>query len=271
MHARNADIEAARREAPADIEWPKLDGHHGIPVLNVPLGSPRYVNAYMRGNAEELQEAAVETFAEAVDATVLTAVERLESVLGRGSFNATSSARRYDPFLNDARGSATYAAAVREAWGRLHMANGGHLGDADARVVMKREAEAASGSQKELTAFLDHANKFRLQNEVDELKDMVPDEELSLPAFNVVTGSYDPRSLKSTLREFKTTRDGLTKPTARALATDIMALHPDEKSPATAALVADAHAEASSVLPTESYEPVALTSEHVRRSLSAAR
>eukprot|EP00873_Tetraselmis_striata_P009597 jgi/Tetstr1/429861/TSEL_019727.t1 len=38
----------------------------------------------------------------------------------------------------------------------------------------------------------------------DELKDLVPDAELSLPVFNVVTGSYDPRSLKSTLLEFKT-------------------------------------------------------------------
>eukprot|EP00873_Tetraselmis_striata_P009508 jgi/Tetstr1/429772/TSEL_019639.t1 len=41
---------------------------------------------------------------------------------------------------------------------------------------------------------------------MDELKDLVPDAELSLPAFNVVTGSYDPRSLKSTLLEFKTMR-----------------------------------------------------------------
>eukprot|EP00873_Tetraselmis_striata_P036720 jgi/Tetstr1/456984/TSEL_043649.t1 len=56
MHAYNADMEAARREAPADIEWPEQDGHHGIPVLNVPLGFPRYVQAYMRGKAEELQE-----------------------------------------------------------------------------------------------------------------------------------------------------------------------------------------------------------------------
>eukprot|EP00873_Tetraselmis_striata_P014475 jgi/Tetstr1/434739/TSEL_023791.t1 len=31
----------------------------------------------------------------------------------------------------------------------------------------------------------------------------------SLPAFNVVTGSYDPRSLKSTLLEFKTMRYGV--------------------------------------------------------------
>eukprot|EP00873_Tetraselmis_striata_P046206 jgi/Tetstr1/466470/TSEL_000979.t1 len=44
---------------------------------------------------------------------------------------------------------------------------------------------------------------------VDELKDLVPDAELSLPAFNVVTGSYDPRSLKSTLLEFKTMRYGV--------------------------------------------------------------
>eukprot|EP00873_Tetraselmis_striata_P034793 jgi/Tetstr1/455057/TSEL_041912.t1 len=27
MHACNADMEAARREAPADIEWPELDSH----------------------------------------------------------------------------------------------------------------------------------------------------------------------------------------------------------------------------------------------------
>eukprot|EP00873_Tetraselmis_striata_P009767 jgi/Tetstr1/430031/TSEL_019892.t1 len=155
---------------------------------------------------------------------------------------------------------------------------------------MEREVEAASGSQKELTAFLDHANNSRLRNEVcalpatcrerilfnqldaasgmwtvailtartamtphelrehdaianafrdhcvhdlgiavrrevddlfqqavplgntvprDDLKDLVPDAKLSLPAFNVVTGSYDPRSLKSTLLEFKTMRYGV--------------------------------------------------------------
>eukprot|EP00873_Tetraselmis_striata_P023635 jgi/Tetstr1/443899/TSEL_031851.t1 len=49
MQAYIADMEAARREAPADIEWPELDGHYGIAVLNVPLGSPEYVQAYMRG------------------------------------------------------------------------------------------------------------------------------------------------------------------------------------------------------------------------------
>eukprot|EP00873_Tetraselmis_striata_P009614 jgi/Tetstr1/429878/TSEL_019743.t1 len=39
MHAHSAATEAERRVTPADIEWPGLDGH-GIPVLNVPLGSP---------------------------------------------------------------------------------------------------------------------------------------------------------------------------------------------------------------------------------------
>eukprot|EP00873_Tetraselmis_striata_P021363 jgi/Tetstr1/441627/TSEL_029854.t1 len=493
MQAYIADMEAARREAPADIEWPELDGHHGIAVLNVPLGSPEYVQAYMRGKAEELREevdaslskllpakpsrrythalhhhawalpkhcmqnkagywlrnclpSEVEAFAEAVDATILAAVERvlgvsfdpstygtdtnpvvtdflaellhdpdpmaaevatlsedavararimlhpptrlkgagirrmatvrdaafigcmnailprfltrnsgtntptpgffdpqLGSVLGRGSFNATSSARQYDHFLNDAHGSDSYAAEMREAWGRLQAATAGHLGDADARH-MEREVEAASGSQKELTAFLDQANNSRLRHEVcalpatcrerilfnqldaasgmwtvaiptartvmiphelrevaagyfllpspclapvvgsqiilpltehnpvtvdlyggalmnlpapgdahwrvqhdaiadafrdhcvhdlgiavrrevddlfqeavplgntvprDELNDLVPDAELSLPAFNVVTGSYDPRSLKSTLLELKTMRYGV--------------------------------------------------------------
>eukprot|EP00873_Tetraselmis_striata_P026725 jgi/Tetstr1/446989/TSEL_034447.t1 len=372
MHAYMADMEAVRREAPADIEWPELDGHHGIAVLNVPLGSPEYVHAYMRGKAEELREEAgywlrnclpseVEAFAEAVDATVLAAVEQvlgvsfdpstygtdtnrmvtdfladllhdpdpmaaevstlsedavararsrlhlptrlkgagirrmatvrddafigcmnailprfltrnsgtitptlgffdpqLGSVLGRGIFNATSSARRYVHFLNDAHGSDSYAAEMREAWGRLQQATAGHLGDVDARV-MEREVEDASGSQKELTAFVDEANNSRLRSEVsalhvtcrelilfnqldaasgmwtvaiptprtvmtphelreavplgntvprDELKDLAPDAELSLPAFNVVSGSYDPRSLKSTLLKFKTMRKG---------------------------------------------------------------
>eukprot|EP00873_Tetraselmis_striata_P024528 jgi/Tetstr1/444792/TSEL_032640.t1 len=41
MQAYNADMEAARREAPADIECPEFC--FGIAVLNVPLGSPEYV------------------------------------------------------------------------------------------------------------------------------------------------------------------------------------------------------------------------------------
>eukprot|EP00873_Tetraselmis_striata_P021198 jgi/Tetstr1/441462/TSEL_029707.t1 len=47
MKAYTADMEAAQREAPADIEGPELDGHRGITVLNVPLGSLEYVQAYM--------------------------------------------------------------------------------------------------------------------------------------------------------------------------------------------------------------------------------
>eukprot|EP00873_Tetraselmis_striata_P022161 jgi/Tetstr1/442425/TSEL_030549.t1 len=265
MRAYNADMEAARHEAPADIEWPELDGHHGIPVLNVPLGSPEYVQAYMRGKAEELREevdaslskllsakprrrythamhhqawallkncmqhkagywlrnclpSEVEAFAEAVDATVLAAVERVLGVSFDPSTYGTDTNPVVTDFLTellhdpdpmaaeaatlsedavararsmlhlptglkgaDIRCMATvrdaafigcmndmlpsYAAAVREAWGRLQVATTSHLSDADARV-MEREAEAASGSQKELTAFLDRANNSRLRNEV---------------------------------------------------------------------------------------------------------
>eukprot|EP00873_Tetraselmis_striata_P028536 jgi/Tetstr1/448800/TSEL_036034.t1 len=56
---------------------------------------------------------------------------------------------------------------------------------------------------------------------MDKLKDLVPDAELSFPAFNVI-GSYDPRSLKSTLLEFKTMPYGVKYTTAvpRATAVD---------------------------------------------------
>eukprot|EP00873_Tetraselmis_striata_P019514 jgi/Tetstr1/439778/TSEL_028191.t1 len=117
MHAYIADMEAARREAPADIEWPELDGHHGIPVLNVP---PHLRPKHCKPDA-----------------------------LQRNFFRP----RRYHHFLNDARGSASYTAAMRETWGRLQAATSGQLSDADA-LVTEREAEVASGSQKELTPFL---------------------------------------------------------------------------------------------------------------------
>eukprot|EP00873_Tetraselmis_striata_P040588 jgi/Tetstr1/460852/TSEL_006012.t1 len=77
MHAYSADMEAARRMAPADIEWPELDGHHDIPVLNLPLGSPGYVEA----------------FAEVVDATVLTAVELVLGVSFDPSTHGTDTDR----------------------------------------------------------------------------------------------------------------------------------------------------------------------------------
>eukprot|EP00873_Tetraselmis_striata_P017650 jgi/Tetstr1/437914/TSEL_026544.t1 len=435
MQAYGADMEAARREARADIEWPELDGHHGIAVLNVPLGSPEYVQAYMRGKAEELREevdaslskflsakpsrrythalhhhawallkhcmqykagywlrnclpSEVEAFAEAVDATILAAVERvlgvsfdpstygtdtnpvvtdflaellhdpnpmaaevatlsedavakarsmlhlptrlkgagirrmatvrdaafigcmnailprfltrnsgtntptpgffdpqLGSVLGRGSFNANSSARQYDHFLNDAHGSDSYAAEMREAerilFNQLDAASGmwtvaiptartattphelrevaaGYFflpspclapvvgcqiilpstehnpvivdlyGDALMNLPAPGDAHWRVQHDAIADAFRDHCvhdlgiavrrevddlfqQAVPLGNTVprDELKDLVPDAELSLPAFNVVTGSYDPRSLKSTLLEFKTMRFGV--------------------------------------------------------------
>eukprot|EP00873_Tetraselmis_striata_P004202 jgi/Tetstr1/424466/TSEL_014995.t1 len=147
----------------------------------------QYVQAYMRGKAEELREevdasmsklapiyqahpsgAGIRRMATVRDAAFIGCMNAilprfltrnsatntptpgffdpmLGSVLGRGSFNATSSACRYDHFLNDARGSGSYAAAMREAWGRLQVAIAGQLSDADARV-MEREVEAASGS-----------------------------------------------------------------------------------------------------------------------------
>eukprot|EP00873_Tetraselmis_striata_P025516 jgi/Tetstr1/445780/TSEL_033427.t1 len=53
-----------------------------------------------------------------------------------------------------------------------------------------------------------------------ELKDMVPDVELFLSAFRVVTTRYDSRSLQPTLLEFKTMRYGV-KYTAMPRATAV--------------------------------------------------
>eukprot|EP00873_Tetraselmis_striata_P042365 jgi/Tetstr1/462629/TSEL_007613.t1 len=177
MKAYSADMEAALREAPADIEWPELDGHHGITVLNV------------------------EAFAEAVDATVLAAVERVLGV----SFDPSTYGTDTNPVVTDfvpelswsllhdpdpmaAEVSTLSEDAVAMARNMLHLPtqlkgagirrmatvrNAAFIGcmndilpsDADARV-MEREVEAASGSQKELAAFLDQANNSRLRNEV---------------------------------------------------------------------------------------------------------
>eukprot|EP00873_Tetraselmis_striata_P000157 jgi/Tetstr1/420421/TSEL_011536.t1 len=71
-------------------------------------------------------------------------------------------------FLNDARGSASFAAAARKAWGafkRLLQANS----TMRTPTWWSGGAEAASGTQKELTAFLDQANNSCLQNEVGTL------------------------------------------------------------------------------------------------------
>eukprot|EP00873_Tetraselmis_striata_P034677 jgi/Tetstr1/454941/TSEL_041802.t1 len=253
MHAYSADMEGAWREAPADIEWPELDGHRGIDpgeafaeavdattvltaverVLGVSFDPSTYgtdtnavVTDFQAGFLHDLDPTAAETATLSEDAlararsrlhlpphwlkvgrhvpahgirrmaTVRDAAfigcmndilprfftrnsdtntpthgfcdPQVESVLlGRGSFNANSSAHRYDHYLDDDRGSASYATEVREAWGRLQEATVGHLSNADADDgAAEREAEAASGSQTELTGFLDHGNNSRLRNEV---------------------------------------------------------------------------------------------------------
>eukprot|EP00873_Tetraselmis_striata_P012990 jgi/Tetstr1/433254/TSEL_022542.t1 len=401
MQAYNADMEAARREAPADIEWPELDGHHGIAVLNVPLGSPEYVQAYMRGKAEELREevdaslskllsakpnrrythalhhhawallkycmqhkagywlrnclpSEVEAFAEAVDATVLAAVERVLEVsfdpftygtdtnpgvtdflaellhdpdpmaaevvatlsedavamarirlhlptrlkgagirrmatvrdaafigcmnailprfLTRNSGTNTSTPGFFDPQLGErilfnqldaASGMWTVAiptartdmtphklrevaagyffrpspclAPVMVAGTQIILPSTEHNpvtvdlhGDALMNLPAHGDAHWRVQHDAIADAFRDHCVRdlgIVVQREVDdlfqqamplgntvptdELKDLVPDAELSLPAVNVVTGSYDPRSLKSTLLEFKTMRYGV--------------------------------------------------------------
>eukprot|EP00873_Tetraselmis_striata_P006649 jgi/Tetstr1/426913/TSEL_017126.t1 len=89
MHEYIAVMEAARREAPADIEWPELNGHHGSPVLNMPLGSLGYVHANMRGK--------VHAFEEAVDATVLAAVKRVLGV----SFDLSAYGTGANPMVTD--------------------------------------------------------------------------------------------------------------------------------------------------------------------------
>eukprot|EP00873_Tetraselmis_striata_P018988 jgi/Tetstr1/439252/TSEL_027694.t1 len=198
MQAYCADMEAARREAPADIEWPEPDGHHGIAVLNVPLGSPQYVHAYMRGKAEELREEVDASlskllsakpsrrwrpFAEAVDATILAAVERLLGVSFDPSKYGTDTNTVVTDFLAEL----------------LH----------DPDPMAAEVATLSIAVRREVDDLFQQAVPLGNTVPRDELKDLVPDAKLSLPAFNVVTGSYDPRSLKSALLEFKTMRYGV--------------------------------------------------------------
>eukprot|EP00873_Tetraselmis_striata_P003358 jgi/Tetstr1/423622/TSEL_001394.t1 len=74
-HAYNADTEAARREAPADMEWPELDGHHGIPGPQCAARITRGIGFVTASSKSE-----DEAFAEAGDATVFTAIERMLGV-----------------------------------------------------------------------------------------------------------------------------------------------------------------------------------------------
>eukprot|EP00873_Tetraselmis_striata_P044447 jgi/Tetstr1/464711/TSEL_009458.t1 len=185
-------MEAAQREAPVDIEWPELDGHHGIPVLN----------HCMQHNCLPAEE---EAFAEAVDATFLAAVERVLWVYFDPSTYGTDTNPVVTDFmaelLHDPDPMAADAATLSEdalqarARKRLHLPITRLKGAGIRRMATVRGA-----------AFIGCMNDILPR---DELKDLVPEAELSLPAFNVVTGSYDPRSLKSTLLEFKTMRYGV--------------------------------------------------------------
>eukprot|EP00873_Tetraselmis_striata_P024115 jgi/Tetstr1/444379/TSEL_032269.t1 len=235
-------MEAARREDPADIEGLEPDGHRGIPVLNVPLGSQGYVKAYMRGKAEERYKMSGHGAEDAVamamseDAVAMArnglrlptrlkgdgirrmATARYAAFIGcmndiHQRFLARNSDTNMPPLPILTRISCPYVAEVASTQLLLPNASDCHFGDADARV-MQREAEATSGSQLELTTFLDQANNSRIlpfwnTAPDNELKDMFPDAKLSLPALNVVTGSYDPRSVKATVLEFKTMRCGV--------------------------------------------------------------
>eukprot|EP00873_Tetraselmis_striata_P001515 jgi/Tetstr1/421779/TSEL_012682.t1 len=163
MHAYNADMEAARREAPAVIEWPELDGHHGIPVLNVPIGSPEYVHAYMRGKV---------------------VYERRERIL----FNQ----------VDAASGMWTVAIPTTPTVMTPH-----ELPETPSAITVFTTLVSLY-TAREVDDLFQQAVPLGNTVPMDELKDLVPEAELSLPAFNVVTGSYDPRSVKSTLLEFKT-------------------------------------------------------------------
>eukprot|EP00873_Tetraselmis_striata_P021641 jgi/Tetstr1/441905/TSEL_030113.t1 len=223
-------MEAARREAPVDIEWPELDGQHGISVLNVPLGSSEYVLAYMRGKAEELREEvraslskllfakpnrqythAVHHHAwamlkhcmqhragyllrnclpsevEATDflAELLHDPDPMAAEVATLSEDAMAMARSMLHLPTRLKGAgirpmatvrdAAFIGCMNDILPRFLTRNSGtntptlvsltHISATQMRV-MEREVEATSGSQKELTAFLDKANNYRLRNEV---------------------------------------------------------------------------------------------------------
>eukprot|EP00873_Tetraselmis_striata_P005867 jgi/Tetstr1/426131/TSEL_016459.t1 len=227
MHAYNADMEAAQREAPVDIEWPELDGHHA--------SRRRYTHALnhhawamlkhcMQHNCLPAEE---EAFAEAVDATFLAAVERVLWVYFDPSTYGTDTNPVVTDFmaelLHDPDPMAADAATLSEdalvrARKRLHLPITRLKGAGIRRMATVRGAAFIGCMNGILPRFLTRNSGTNTPTPYffdpqlgDELKDLslVPEAELSLPAFNVVTGSYDPRSLKSTLLEFKTMRYGV--------------------------------------------------------------
>ena len=52
--AYSADMERAQVGAPPGVRWPQLDGHYGLEVLGVPLGSPGYISRFLAAKADEV-------------------------------------------------------------------------------------------------------------------------------------------------------------------------------------------------------------------------
>eukprot|EP00873_Tetraselmis_striata_P004242 jgi/Tetstr1/424506/TSEL_015034.t1 len=102
-----------------------------------------------------------------------------------------------------AEGTESLKADAIKEWGRTIGAAGQHLAN------VHRSLRESIAVRREVDDLFQQAVPLGNTVPRDELKDLVPDAELSLPVFNVVTGSYDPRSLKSTLLEFKTMRYGV--------------------------------------------------------------
>eukprot|EP00873_Tetraselmis_striata_P046277 jgi/Tetstr1/466541/TSEL_011045.t1 len=121
----------------------------------------------------------VEAFAEAMDATVFTVVERVLGV-------------SFDP-------STTYGTDTNPV-----------VADSLAELLRDPDPTAPEAATLSENAVVMARNGLNLPitRLKDELKDQVPKAYLSIPAFNVVTGSYDPRSLKFTLLGLKTMQYG---------------------------------------------------------------
>eukprot|EP00873_Tetraselmis_striata_P013283 jgi/Tetstr1/433547/TSEL_022815.t1 len=164
-----AESEAqAQAEAEAEAEAARSSKRRGkVIVSRVDLAGQLHAR-WLGKTPTCVQE--VEAFAEEVDATVLAAVERVLGVSFDPSTYGTDTNPVVTDFLaevlHDPDPMAAECARRGAASKRLLLATSATQMRAR---VMEREAEAASGSQKELTAFLDQANNSRLRNEVCDL------------------------------------------------------------------------------------------------------
>eukprot|EP00873_Tetraselmis_striata_P026257 jgi/Tetstr1/446521/TSEL_034047.t2 len=128
----------------------------------------------------------MEAFAEAVDATILATVKRVLGVF-------------FDP---STYGTDTHPVVIDFPAEFLQNQDDLDHAAADA-AILSGDAEARTRSVRQPVLL---GNTVLL---MDELKNMVPNLELSLPAFDVDTVSYDSQSLKPTLPELKTIRHGV--------------------------------------------------------------